>query len=272
LIGLRVDAEQFNSIPSRKYLVKGVKVKIPDGVTVDSDTGRIIYPENFVWNGTFGAATWTSCPAWILYDLLTSTRYGFGNHIDTAQLDRWSFFAASKYSNELVDDGFGGTEARFSCNTTIQTAEESFKLVNDLLSVMRCQGFWSAGSLTISQDAPQDPAYLFTGANVTEEGFNYSGSSLKTRPTVVVVSYLDIDLQDVAYEVVEDQDGIAKYGVVRKEFSAFACTSRGQAARIGPSHRRQRHAQPLEWIGRFRRKWCGQERRHRLQNCRRARR
>jgi predicted phage tail protein len=233
LIGLRVDAEQFNSIPSRKYLIKGVKVKIPNGVTVDSDTGRIIYPQNFVWDGTFAAATWCACPAWILWDLLTSTRYGFGNHIDVSQLDKWAFFAASKYSNELVDDGFGGTEARFSCNTTIQTAEESFKLVNDLLSVMRCQGFWSAGSLTIAQDAPRDPAYLFTMANVTEDGFTYSGSSLKTRPTVVVVSYLDIDLKDKAYEVVEDQDGIAKYGVVRKEFDAFACTSRGQAARIG---------------------------------------
>ena len=233
LVGLRVDAEQFNSIPSRKYLIKGIKVKIPNGVTVDPDNGRIIYPQNFVWDGTFAAATWCACPAWILWDLLTSTRYGFGNHIDLSQLDKWAFFAASKYSNELVDDGFGGTEARFSCNTTIQTAEESFKLVNDLLSVMRCQGFWSAGSLTIAQDAPRDPAYLFTMANVTEDGFTYSGSSLKTRPTVVVVSYLDIDLKDKAYEVVEDHDGIAKYGVVRKEFDAFACTSRGQAARIG---------------------------------------
>ena len=233
LVALRVDAEQFSSIPTRKYFVKGVKVKIPAGVTVDSDTGRIIYPENFVWNGTFAAATWTACPAFILYDLLTNTRYGFGNFIDTAQLDKYAFFAASKYSNALVDDGFGGQEARFSCNTTIQTAEEAFKLINDLLSVMRCQGYWAAGSLTIEQDAPRDAAYLFTNANVTEEGFNYSGSSLKTRPTVVVVSYLDIDLQDTAYEVVEDHDGIAKYGVVRKEFSAFACTSRGQAARIG---------------------------------------
>ena len=233
LVALRVEAEQFSSIPNRKYLVKGVKVKIPAGVTVDPDTGRIIYPENFVWNGTFAAATWTACPAFILYDLLTNTRYGFGNFIDTAQLDKYAFFAASKYSNALVDDGFGGQEARFSCNTTIQTAEEAFKLINDLLSVMRCQGFWAAGSLTIEQDAPRDAAYLFTNANVTEEGFNYSGSSLKTRPTVVVVSYLDIDLKDTAYEVVEDHDGIAKYGVVRKEFSAFACTSRGQAARIG---------------------------------------
>ena len=233
LVGLRVDAEQFSSIPTRSYLVKGIKVRIPSGTTVDSATGRIIYPANFVWNGTFSAATWTSCPAWILWDLLTSTRYGFGNHISASQLDKWAFFAASKYSNALVDDGFGGQEARFSCNTSIQTAEEAYKLVNDLLSVMRCQAFWSTGSLTIAQDAPSDPVYLFNQANVTPEGFSYSGSSLKIRPNVAVVSYLDLNLRDTAYEVVEDTTAIAKYGVVKSEISAFACTSRGQANRIG---------------------------------------
>ena len=233
LVGLRVDAEQFSSIPTRSYLVKGIKVRIPSGTTVDSATGRIIYPANFVWNGTFSAATWTSCPAWILWDLLTSSRYGFGNHISASQLDKWAFFAASKYSNALVDDGFGGQEARFSCNTSIQTAEEAYKLVNDLLSVMRCQAFWSTGSLTIAQDAPSDPVYLFNQANVTPEGFSYSGSSLKIRPNVAVVSYLDLNLRDTAYEVVEDTEAIAKYGVVKSEISAFACTSRGQANRIG---------------------------------------
>jgi len=233
LIGIRVDAEQFSSIPSRSYLIKGIKVRIPSGTTVDSATGRIIYPTNFIWDGTFSAATWTSCPAWILWDLLTSTRYGFGNHISAAQLDKWAFFAASKYSNALVDDGFGGKEARFSCNTSIQTAEEAYKLVNDLLSVMRCQAFWSTGSLTIAQDAPSDPVYLFNQANVTPEGFSYSGSSLKIRPNVAVVSYLDLKLRDTAFEVVEDTDSIAKYGVVKSEISAFACTSRGQANRIG---------------------------------------
>ena len=243
LIGIRVDAEQFSSIPSRSYLVKGIKIRIPAGVTIDSTTGRIIYPANFVWNGTFASATWTSCPAWILYDLLTSNRYGFGDHIDAAQLDKWAFFAASKYANALVDDGFGGQEARFSCNTSVQTAEEAYKLVNDLLSVMRCQAFWSIGSLTIAQDAPSDPVYLFNQANVTPEGFSYSGSSLKVRPNVAVVSYLDVQydfeqhttkgIRDTAFEVVEDIDSIAKYGVVRSEISAFACTSRGQANRIG---------------------------------------
>lgn len=233
LIGLRVDAEQFSSIPSRAYLVKGIKVRIPAGVTVDVDTGRIIYPSNFIWDGTFGAATWTSCPSWILWDLLTSTRYGFGQHVDTAQLDKYAFYRASRYANELVSDGYGGQEARFSCNTTIQTAEEAYKLINDLLSVMRCQGFWSVGTMTIAQDRPEDPVALFTLANVDPDGFSYSGSSLKTRPNVAVVSYLDLSLRDTAYEIVEDQDAIDKYGVVRTEISAFACTSRGQANRIG---------------------------------------
>ncbi len=233
LVGLRIDAEQFSSIPDRSYLLKGIKIQIPSGVTVDSNTGRIIYPTNFVWDGTFQAATWCSCPAWILYDLLTSSRFGLGDHVNTSQLDKWAFFAASKYANELVDDGAGGTEARFSCNTTIQTAEEAYKLINDLLSVMRCQGFWSSGSMTIAQDRPEDAAYLFTNANVTPEGFSYTGGSLKTRPNVAVVSYLDLNLRDLAYEVVEDIAAIDKYGVVRTEVSAFACTSRGQANRIG---------------------------------------
>ena len=98
---------------------------------------------------------------------------------------------------------------------------------------MRCQAYWEVGSLTIAQDAPSDPVYLFNQANVTPEGFSYSGSSLKVRPNVAVVSYLDLNLRDTAFEVVEDTDSIAKYGVVKSEISAFACTSRGQANRIG---------------------------------------
>ena len=231
LIGLRVDAEQFSSVPSRTYLIRGIKVQIPSNATVDQATGRLIY--SGIWNGTFAAAQWCSDPAWVLWDLLTSKRYGFGDHIQAAQLDKWSFYAASQYAAELVPNGFGGLEPRFSCNTNIQTAEEAYKLINDMCSVFRVMPYWSTGTLTISQDRPADSAYLFTLANVSEEGFSYQGSSRKTRPTVAVVSYLDLPSADIAYEVVEDQAAIAKYGVVTTQISAFACTSRGQASRIG---------------------------------------
>jgi|GEM_PF-1511879 len=243
IIATRVDAEQFSSIPRRKYHIKGVKVRTPRGATVDQDTGRVIYPENFFWDGTFSAATWCADPAWILWDLLTNTRYGFGDHILTPQekanftgnasrLSKFDFFAASKYNNELVPDGLGGLEPRFLCNASIQSPSGAFETINNLLSVMRCQGYWSAGSLAISQDRPSDPVFLFSQANIVGD-FNYTGSSLKQRSTVVGVSYLDIPSQDVRYEYIEDQEGISKYGVVRKDVEAFGCTSRGQAARLG---------------------------------------
>jgi len=231
LVGIRIDAEQFNSIPSRSYRIKGIKVIVPSNATVDQTNGRITYAG--VWNGTFGAAQWTSDPAWILYDLLTSTRYGFGEHIPAASLDKFAFFSASQYASTLVPDGFGGQEPRFSCNTNIQTQEDAYKLINDMCSVFRVMPFYGIGSLTLAQDKPTDPAYLFTLANVTEEGFSYSSSSLKARPNVAVVSYLDLTLRDTVFEVVEDAESIAKYGAVKTEISAFACTSRGQARRIG---------------------------------------
>ena len=247
LIGVRLDAQQFSSIPTRKYDIKGLKVQIPTGVTVDSETGRIIYPTNFVWDGTFQAATWTSCPSWLLYALMLNKRFGLGDHFDSSQLDKWAFFRASKHANELVPNGFGGgEEARFSCNATINSTSEAFDVVNQLLSVMRSQGFWEDGSLSIGQDAPADPIYSFNQSNVTEEGFSYTNTSNKNKPTVVVVAYLDLVLKDRAYEVVKDigtaldsnnrdltKNGEAKRGIIKKSVTAFGCTSRAQANRLG---------------------------------------
>ena len=233
LAAVRFQAEQFNNIPARAYRIRGIKVKIPNNATVDAATGRLTY--SGTWTGTFGAAQWTTCPAWILYDLLISKRYGFGDHVAEAQLDKFAFYSASQYANELVDDGTGaGTkEARFSCNALIQNQYEAYKLINDLCSVMRCQPYWATGALTITQDKPTDSSYLFNRSNVLEPGFSYAGSDLKTRHTVAVVSYLDLDSREQNYEIVEDRDAIDKYGWVATEIKAFACTSRGQANRLG---------------------------------------
>jgi hypothetical protein len=231
LVGLRIDAEQFNAIPARSYRVRGLKVPIPNNATVDNTTGRLIY--SGVWNGAFGAAQWTSDPAWCLWALLTDSRFGFGDHLDASSLDRWAFYSGSQYASALVPDGFGGYEPRFSCNANIQTLDEAYRLINDLCSTLRAMPYWAAGALTISQDRPADPSFLFTLANVGQEGFSYSNSSVKSRPTVAVVRYQDLDLRDAAFEIVEDAAGIARYGAIKAEIDAFACTSRGQANRLG---------------------------------------
>ncbi len=237
---LRLDSEFFSRIPRRTFRVRGVKVRIPGAgasgsgtPTIDLQTGRIVYPNGYIFNGVMGAAQWTTCPAMILLDLLTNTRYGLGNHIIDSNLDLFSFVTASKFSNTLVDDGFGGQEARFACNINIQTSVEAFTVINTLSGIMRCMPIWSEGALLLTQDSPKDPSYLFTLANVGPEGFSYTGSSLKTRSTVVAVSYFNMETRDLDYEEVEAEAAYrSKYGLHVKRVKALGCTSRGQARRF----------------------------------------
>ena len=237
---LRLDSEFFSRIPSRKFRVRGVKVRIPGAganssgtPTVDLQTGRIVYPAGYIFNGVMGAAQWTTCPAMILLDLLTNTRYGLGNHIIDSNLDLFSFVTASKFSNTLVSDGFGGQEARFACNINIQRSVEAFDVIRTLSGIMRCMPIWSEGALLLTQDSPKDPSYLFTLANVGPEGFSYTGSSLKTRSTVVAVSYFNMETRDLDFEEVEAEAAYrSKYGLHVKRVKALGCTSRGQARRF----------------------------------------
>ncbi len=236
---IRLDSQQFSAIPRRKFRIRGIKVRIPGAgasssgtPTVDSATGRIVYPDGYIFNGVMGAAVWTSCPAMILLDLLTTERYGFGTHIADANLDLFSFVTASKFANTLVDDGFGGQEPRFSCNVNIQSSSSAFDLINELAGVMRCMPIWSTGSILLAQDSPKDSSFLFSLANISSDGFNYSGSSLKQRHSVISVSYYNMDSQDIDYEVFENTTLSAKIGTVVKQVKGFACTSRGQAQRL----------------------------------------
>jgi len=231
-LALRFDAETFPSQPKRMYRIKGAKIKIPHNGTVRAD-GSISYSGTF--NGTFKTdKEWSNDPAWILYDLLTTSK-GFGDHIAESSLDVFSFFSASQYASEQVDDGTGtgNTEARFSCNVVLNSQRAAYDTINNLASVMRAMPFYSAGAVNISCDKPTDASYIYNLSNVSEAGFSYSSASKDTKFSVVNVSYFDNETAEVDYETVEDTALQAKYGIVTKNLSGFACTSRGQAARLG---------------------------------------
>ena len=256
LVGLRFDSRQFSSIPTRKYLIRGIKVGVPTNAKIDtSETtrfvvstganetitggvpGRITY--SGVWNGQLstdagapGGAVWTNDPAWCLYDLLTNTRYGVGIPEDT--LDKYDFFAISKYCNELVDDGQGGQEARFSLNLLINSRDEVYNVIQQLTAVFRGIAYYGAGSLALLQDKPSDAQYLLGPSNVVDGIFFYSGTSQKTRHTVAVVAWQSYDTRgDVEYEYVEDHAAVAKYGIIKKDIKAIGCYSQSQAHRLG---------------------------------------
>ena len=229
---LKFDARQFRNIPQRKYLVRGIKVRIPHNANVDTTThlGRITYSGLF--NGTLGAATWTNDPAWLLFDLLTNTRYGAG--IPESSLDVFDFYSISQYCNTLVPDGKGGQEPRFSCNMVINTRKEVYTVIQELTNLFRGISYYGAGTLVLNQDRPADSSYQIGPSNVINGEFLYSGTALKTRHTCATVAYQSYeDLGEVKYEYVELADQVSKYGVVNKEVRAIGCYSQGQAHRLG---------------------------------------
>jgi len=249
-VAIRFNAQEFQRYPKRMYRIKGTKIKVPNNTTIDSDNGRVIYSDDYIFDGTFKTdKEWCSDPAWILYDILTTDK-GFGGPdgvIDADTLDVFSFFSASKYASELITDPITNTtEPRFSCNVILNQKNDAYSLINDLCAVMNAMPFYSNGTLQISQDRPtntttntSDPQYIFNNSNVTEEGFTYQGTAQRTKFTEVEVAYFDNDTQTIDYELITTaditalSDSISKFGRTRKTIKAFACTSRGQANRLG---------------------------------------
>jgi len=232
LVFLQAPASTFTTVPARSYRIRAMKVAIPSNATVSAADGSLTFAG--VWNGTFSTPQWTTDPVWQLWDLLTTARHGTGDHISASDLDRWAFYAASVYANGRVPTGVGSaTEPRFSCHVALQSSTEAYKAINDLASVFRAMPFWQSGGVSLGQDRPADAAHVFNQSNIGAEGFTYSNSSRTQRHTVAVVSWFDRDQQDVAYEVIEDREGIARYGAIVASVEGFGCCSQSQARRVG---------------------------------------
>lgn len=227
IVGVQVSAEQFNAIPTRGYLIRGLRIKVPNNYD------PITRGYNGAWDGSFKIA-WTNNPAWVFYDLVTAERYGLGEFIAEESVDKWALYEIARYCDELVPDGLGSFEPRFTCNMYLQTREQAYSVINSLASIFRGLVYWSQGQITAVQDKPADVVAQFTASNVIDGVFNYQGSSGKARHTVALVGWNDpADFYRQKIEYVEDPDGIARYGVIQTELFAIGCTSRGQAHRLG---------------------------------------
>ncbi|MDN7728730.1 phage tail protein [Burkholderia orbicola] len=227
LVGMTFDARSFSQVPVRSYHVRGLIVRVPSNYDPETRT------YSGAWDGTFKPA-WTNNPAWIFYDLLLNDRYGLGKTVDASMVDKWGLYEIARYCDVMVSDGRGGIEPRFACNCVIQSAADAYKVLQDIASVFRGISYWGPGAVVASADMPSDPVYVYTAANVIDGAFRYVGSERKTRYTVALVSYNDPSNQyKQAVEYVPDDDGIARYGVIKTQVTAFGCTSQAQAHRLG---------------------------------------
>lgn len=227
LAALEVDASQFQAIPTRAYRVLGRIVSVPSNYNPQARTYAGI------WDGTMKPA-WTDNPAWVFYDLVTNDRFGLGHRIPAAWVDRWRLYQIAQYCDQMVSDGQGGQEPRFTCNVYLQTRQAAYKMLQDMAAVFRGITYYAAGQVLASADMPQDPVYTFNQTNVIDGRFVYSGSARKVRHTVALVSWNDPDdFGRAKVETVEYRPGIARYGIQQVEVAAMGCTSRAQAHRIG---------------------------------------
>ncbi len=66
-------------------------------------------------------------------------RYGFGDRINSPlMVDKWSLYRLAQYCDELVPDGLGGQEPRFTCNIYLQSAEDAFEHFNKVSWCVSC--------------------------------------------------------------------------------------------------------------------------------------
>ncbi|WP_427834815.1 TipJ family phage tail tip protein [Actinobacillus pleuropneumoniae] len=226
-VGIKFNSENFSSIPTRGYEIFGIEVKLPSNY--DPETRKY----TGLWDGTFKIA-WTNNPAWVLLDILTNKRYGLGERLGDFGVDKWALYSIAQYCDQLVPDGYGNMEPRFTCNIWMTEQRSAYDVISDLCSIFRGIPVWNGTEMTFIIDRPADPVWTYTNANVINGEFSRQYSAKKSRHNAIQVEYKDKDnAYQSAIEYVSDNDLIRKNGFNLLKVTAFGCTSRGQAYRTG---------------------------------------
>ncbi|WP_246891692.1 TipJ family phage tail tip protein, partial [Acinetobacter baumannii] len=228
LLGLQYDAETFGNVAKVAMDTKGRLLKVP------TNYNPVTRQYVGMWDGTFKEA-YSNNPAWIYYDICTVDRYALGDRLTPLMIDKWSLYRLAQYCDQMVPDGLGGQEPRFTCNVYLQSAEGAFEILTKLAGVFRAITFWDGNSIICDADIPQDTYFTYTRANVIDGNFEYSGTRARDRHNVVKIAWDNpANHYKTEYEFVRDEKAIAEAGQVRiLELDAWGCTSRGQAQRAG---------------------------------------
>lgn len=229
LLYVEVDSSQFNgSAPKVTCKIKGKLIKVPDNYDPTTRT----YSGS--WSGGFKMA-WSNNPAWIFYDLVLDEIYGMGTRVDASMVDKWALYSIAQYCDEMVSDGAGGTEPRFTCNVFIQSQQDAWQVLNDLAAVFRGITFWGNDQIYVQADVPQDDVdWVYNASNVIDGLFTYAGGSYKNRYSSCLVSWSDPQNHySDTVEGVYDSALVERYDVRQTSLTAIGCTSQSEAHRRG---------------------------------------
>jgi len=240
--------KQFQSMPTRGYHARGLKVQVPSNYVTreEASDGIANYKRNVTtgvientyqdWDGAFRLnKVYTNNPAWVFYDVLTNNRYGLGDFLKDQDIDKFTLFRIARYCDELVSDGKGGQEPRFTANLYLTKQADAYKVIKDIATIFRGLIYYIDGQVFSSMDAPSGPVYNFSRGNVIDGQFSYESTGSKTRVNQVIVTWINPDANFKAEPlIVEDRLDIVKQNKVLTQSSvAMGATSEGQALRYG---------------------------------------
>lgn len=235
LLYIEVDASQFSGqAPKVTCKPKGRLVRVP---TTYDPVSRSYAG---TWQGDFKYA-YTDNPAWIFYDLVLDKIFGMGTRVDATMIDKWELYSISQYCDQMVSDGAGGTEPRFTCNVFIQSQQDAYTVLKDIAAIFRGITFWGNSQIFVNADVPQvdsdgnvDVDFVYHAANVIDGLFTYAGGSYKNRYTSCQSSWSDpVNHYSDTVEGVYDSDLVQRYGVREMSLTAIGCTSQSEAHRRG---------------------------------------
>jgi len=225
--GAVIDRDQYNDTPTRTYHLRGIIVDVPDNYDPIART------YTGIWTGGFKSA-WTNNPAWLFRALVKNTRYGLAKRAGYIDVDDGSLYVLSQFCDQLVDDGYGGKEPRFTLNAYITEQSSARDILDKIAGMFRGIALWDGMRFSIMLDNPQDPVAAVTNASVVDGLFTYSSMKRSERFNAVVVSWTDPNNGwEQVKEYVSDDQMIDRYGYNETTLEAFGCTSRGQAFRAG---------------------------------------
>ena len=227
LLGLQYNAETFNSIAKIAVHMRGSIIRVP------SNYDPVARTYTGIWDGTFKDA-YSNNPAWAYYYLCTQWRFGLGDRLDATMIDKWSLYALGQYCDQMVSDGQGGLEPRFTCNVYLQKQADAYQVLQNIGGIFRAMSYWNGEKIILDADVPQDPVYTFSRANVVDGHFEYTGTRARDRHTLAKVAWSNpLNKFETEYEYIRDEKAMAKFGVKVLDLSAFGCTSQAQAQRAG---------------------------------------
>jgi predicted phage tail protein len=245
--GIEFSANEFQGkLPQRAYHCFGVQHDLPTNYITreEADDGVAKYTRNIStkvdtgsyvpWDGTFRKGFSTN-PVWNLREILVNKRWGLGNWITSSEINDYSLYSLARYCDELVPDGEGGLEPRFTCGVYLTQSTEAYKVIKDFCTIMLALPYWVDGQLILEGDRPAEPVYTFTKSNIVGGLFGYEGTGNRTRVNQIAVTYNDRNnFFETSVELIDDIENIAATNRINtEEVVAFGATSRSQAIRYG---------------------------------------